>query len=1264
MARSKQVQAVEMDKAVQVEGCIGKHDFINGVYQPLQSLHFDRPCWVLRSERSLYLFHTGKRRWVIGRRLDDGAHCYTYIKDDTQGRDPASCSGPWMGHTPSGKWCADYGITCRIVEAPKDFLAGVRRSAYEELRKLRLVSTVHIKQLWRRLDKAGSGIVRLVELDRLVQDMAAKRAWPSWFGNKQARMMAYANTLVLDEDDDDWVEQADFHAMLLGVYWFCKLWQLFDLAETADDSRLRFREFLSGMEKLDPDLSREDLNHEFGKIDADADAGGGVLFSDVCAYLCQRVTCDINAYFDAEIFSPAAVTSLVRQKLGEVAPRVLSTNRKCLRDFDELEARILWIVRDSARLKKLWTRISYTGGSHVPLPDCELRLIDEFPLLNYHLATERAYTAVIGIDEQSDHEAVLVPQKKFGAFLCYVLWFNKVLWLFDCDDTDRCRDHCLSLAEFKWCMAICCSGPQSETSAKEAFAKADTEGRDSLTWVQFCTNYARNAMQELVDSEPKVGPGSPESHAATQVRSASPAERATSPAPPTQSPPLLTLRSTGRPAPARRISGYERPLYASSPPGGAAGEARLDNSGGETQHLAEGVDLITRKRGGFRFEYSVANNKLAPLDFKITLGPGTVNMAWDGAKEDQLEMKAEVRARSRALVGTVGKVNRLEGAKLDLQTSWVPKEVNKEEVRKASAPDESERRERADKLRQQRILASELGSAKAVMDACKRAGISKFIDVEFYPDDNALYTNASRSDGPPVIWRRIQHPTLFSDGISPLDVQQGALGDCWFLAALAAVAEFPELIKEIFAESSYNEYGVYEISCFKNGLQTQVIIDDLFPCDPTTGEPCYSHTKTNELWVILLEKAWAKLHGSYEQLESGMPHQAIMDLCGGPSKYINLQREWTPNLFETLCKWDNCGYIMCAGTPGVDDMTKSKARRPKGGIVPGHAYTLLSAKQKGDIKLVKLRNPWGTYEWQGDWSDESDLWTPEMKAYFKPDGDAEDGTFWMCEDDFRQHFVDLGVVCERHQPFRLPWAEARTQVTLTASDVVETVVEFHVDVPAAGFVSLLQVDSRINGSKPYVPLAFAIYGPCDANRMPNKEVLRSECLAMRELAVEVEEKAPLEPGSYVVVVFNKVKSSETSVTVVVQLDEASANGNSAMSVPAHTRTMRPDLLERLAIVSATTSAKAEKGTMGPFETAEAWLPHLGYVVAMSNTRDNAEHIDITFEAHQGLTMVGSKCEKKSVKLEPHKMQLIARYAPVPASRSFSFGGFRVSYRRS
>ena len=68
------------------------------------------------------------------------------------------------------------------------------------------------------------------------------------------------------------------------------------------------------------------------------------------------------------------------------------------------------------------------------------------------------------------------------------------------------------------------------------------------------------------------------------------------------------------------------------------------------------------------------------------------------------------------------------------------------------------------------------------------------------------------------------------------------------------------------------------------------------------------------------------------------------------------------------------------------------------GVISGHAYSLISIhefKHLGkEVKLVKLRNPWGSGEWTGDWSDKSNLWTPELKQKcgFK---EGDDGIFFI-----------------------------------------------------------------------------------------------------------------------------------------------------------------------------------------------------------------------------------------------------------------------------
>lgn len=46
------------------------------------------------------------------------------------------------------------------------------------------------------------------------------------------------------------------------------------------------------------------------------------------------------------------------------------------------------------------------------------------------------------------------------------------------------------------------------------------------------------------------------------------------------------------------------------------------------------------------------------------------------------------------------------------------------------------------------------------------------------------------------------------------------------------------------------------------------------------------------------------------------------------------------------------------------------------------------------MELIKLRNPWGRKEWNGDWGYDSNLWTNELRKELKLDED-DNGIFYM-----------------------------------------------------------------------------------------------------------------------------------------------------------------------------------------------------------------------------------------------------------------------------
>ena len=103
-------------------------------------------------------------------------------------------------------------------------------------------------------------------------------------------------------------------------------------------------------------------------------------------------------------------------------------------------------------------------------------------------------------------------------------------------------------------------------------------------------------------------------------------------------------------------------------------------------------------------------------------------------------------------------------------------------------------------------------------------------------------------------------------------------------------------------------------------------------------------------------------------------------------------------------------HIMCAGTPGVDIWTEGENPNQETGIVPGHAYSVIAAKDYNKVRLLQIRNPWGHFEWGGKWSDyDGESWTQEMINAFKPNFDERDGTFWMSYDDFFKYFTSITI---------------------------------------------------------------------------------------------------------------------------------------------------------------------------------------------------------------------------------------------------------------
>jgi hypothetical protein len=255
--------------------------------------------------------------------------------------------------------------------------------------------------------------------------------------------------------------------------------------------------------------------------------------------------------------------------------------------------------------------------------------------------------------------------------------------------------------------------------------------------------------------------------------------------------------------------------------------------------------------------------------------------------------------------------------------------------------------------------------------------------------------------------------SIFTNDISIYDVEQGELGNCYFMSSIAALTEIQQTIIQLFRTPKVTQNGYYEIVLKLDGEWNIVQLDDYFPCDRKTKLPIFARPNGPELWALLLEKAWAKVNGGYMNIIGGDSVEVLSTLTPFPiDRYFITEQMDTYDLWKELRKASEFRYIMTCGT-GKSETLLSQ------GLIPSHGFTILSVKEgrvSGElIKLLHVRNPYGFKEWEGAWSDKSDLWTIEAKKVFGHVEDKDDGLFYISLQDFIQYFETVDI-CKAMTP--------------------------------------------------------------------------------------------------------------------------------------------------------------------------------------------------------------------------------------------------------
>jgi len=258
---------------------------------------------------------------------------------------------------------------------------------------------------------------------------------------------------------------------------------------------------------------------------------------------------------------------------------------------------------------------------------------------------------------------------------------------------------------------------------------------------------------------------------------------------------------------------------------------------------------------------------------------------------------------------------------------------------------------------------------------------------------------------------------VFYEGITFDDVIQGGLGNCYFLSAICALTKYSNAIEDLFYIKEKSKEHCYGIYLRINGRWKLILLDDYIPCD-SKNNFVFSSTNGNELWVILLEKAIAKVFGNYARTCGGFPEEIFQLTTNAPTVVYMINNTNQKRILYEFKQAMNNDYIMSAGTNS--DNPNQKIFLEEVGLIPEHAYSILSVNEViqdngKKIILLHIRNPFGETEWSCEFSDKSPLWTENLKKQVKFE-DKEDGAFFMPFDKFMFYFNFVSI-CYLHNDY-------------------------------------------------------------------------------------------------------------------------------------------------------------------------------------------------------------------------------------------------------
>lgn len=405
------------------------------------------------------------------------------------------------------------------------------------------------------------------------------------------------------------------------------------------------------------------------------------------------------------------------------------------------------------------------------------------------------------------------------------------------------------------------------------------------------------------------------------------------------------------------------------------------------------------------------------------------------------------------------------------------------------------------------ISEAELNEEKVLMYCEKNH--KPYVDCNFRPCDYSLYRPNIDTYLPRFIpWHRpatwippehLKEVRLFRREILPSHVTHGSIGDTYLASMMACLAEVDGALHDLFRHpvsaangASERALGAYWVTVSINGWWLPVLLDDYLPATRDGPEMSRCAVDVRRMWVALLEKVHAKVHGSYANIASGDPLEPLSEFTGFPvSRFDSLwgdARNGDDMLFHEMLQYFEAGYLQMLCTPSdggetfgntnvVSTNPELEAKYDRMGLKLLHGYAVIQVEFFADsgIRLLRIRNPWGTgEEWTGAWGKADSRWERFPTIYnrcYASGGSPSDAdrTFWMEWSDAVRIF-NTGGCCH----YCRPWFDYRIRGEFVQG--IPTVsLEINVSAPTEAFITLTQEDERDDGALEYAALLLSVF---------------------------------------------------------------------------------------------------------------------------------------------------------------------------------------------